>query len=79
MTPGEDLICDLRAYEVLGDEKSEHLMSEETGEGGIIEYRQRAEVTIACGSVEKAWGSESDDPIPGCAALSRPVFAGATR
>jgi len=44
--PGEDFICDLSAYQIPGDQECEHLMSEETGDGGIIEHRQGAEVII---------------------------------
>ena len=45
--PGKDFACDLGAYEIPGYQECEHLMGEETGDGGIIEDRHGVEITIA--------------------------------
>jgi hypothetical protein len=37
MAPGEDLLSGVRAYEVFGYQKAEHLIGEDTGEGRVIE------------------------------------------
>ena len=44
--PGKDFTCDLGTYQIPAYQQCEHLMSEETGDGGIILPDDRPQVSV---------------------------------